>query len=317
MNQNKDMQYHLSTRQIETVVEKAAHFLFDYCRRHEKHYMVTGVSGGLDSAVVLALAGRACEMADKEGFRLYSIGLLLPCHSDPVHAELGRLAIDRFSAKELLIELDEVFTFIEESVTNKTDDRIRAILSETGAEKELSGFSWSRRVAQGNIKARLRMLCGTYHVARMVDGLVLSTDNYSELLMGFWTINGDVGDLGAIQYILKGLELYDIARFLEVPEAILNAAPTDGLGISEGGDEAQLGADYETVDKIMVTLLQKGFDPDGPLAQLDNPAPVAGVEADLIFSLAQRTLKAAHKRAGCRGISRKELGLPPLSKIKV
>ena len=311
------MKYQLSPQQIDAAVDKAARFLFDYCRQYSKHYMVTGVSGGLDSAVVLALAGRACEMAEKEGFRLNSVGLLLPCHSDPAHAELGRLAINRFSAKELVVELDEVFTFVEESVIKQTDARIKTLLQETGGEKALTGFPWSKRVAQGNIKARLRMLCGTYHVARMVDGLVLSTDNYSELLMGFWTINGDVGDLGAIQYILKGLELYDIARFLDVPEAILNAAPTDGLGISEGGDEAQLGADYETVDKVMITLLQNGFNPDGSPAQLNNPIPVAGVEADLVFNLAQKTLKAAHKRAGCRGISREKLGLPRLVEIKV
>ncbi|MCK5681256.1 hypothetical protein KAI46_10655, partial [bacterium] len=87
--------------------------------------------------------------------------------------------------------------------------------------------------------------------------------------------------------------------------------------ISEGGDEAQLGADYETVDKVMITLLQNGFDPDGSPAQLNNPVPVAGVEADLVFNLSQRTLKAAHKRSGCRGISRKDLGLPTLTGIKV
>ena len=44
--------------------------------------------------------------------------------------------------------------------------------------------------------------------------------------------------------------------------------------------------------------------------------PVAGVEIDLVLNLAQRTLKAAHKRTGCRGISRKELGLPRLVEIK-
>lgn len=311
------MKYHLTNTEIETVVDKAADFLFDYCRRHAKHYMVTGVSGGLDSAVILALADRACNMAEKAGFKLSSIGLLLPCHSDPAHAELGRLAINRFSAKELLIELDEVFTFVEKSAITKTDTRIRDILEETGGEKALAGFPWSKRVAQGNIKARLRMLCGTYHVARMVDGLVLSTDNYSELLMGFWTINGDVGDLGAIQYILKGLELYDIARFLGVPEAILKTAPTDGLGITEGGDETQLGADYETVDKIMVTLLQNNFDPDGSFTQLDNLPVIAGAEANLVFDLAQRTLKAAHKRAGCQSISREDLGLLPLAEITI
>ncbi len=314
------MTYKLSTQQIETAVKRMAGFLYDYCRQNDKHYLVTGVSGGLDSAVVLALAGRACELAQVEGFKLTSIALLLPCHSDPEHARLGRLAIERFAAHELTVELDEIFTFIEQTVSPKTEARIREILLATGGERELDTLTWSKKVAQGNIKARLRMLCGTYHIARLVNGLVISTDNYSELLMGFWTINDDVGDLGPIQYILKGLELYDIARFLKVPEEIIKTAPTDGLGITEGGDQAQLGADYETVDRIMINLIKNGFDPDGNLDQLNNLehnlTEIAKTEPTLSKNLAQRALNAAHKRASCRSISREKLGLIAIEEIE-
>jgi NH3-dependent NAD+ synthetase len=71
----------------------------------------------------------------------------------------------------------------------------------------------------------MRMAFGTYHIARMMKGMVLSTDNLSEYWMAFWTLHGDVGDFGMIQMMLKGLELYDLARYLGVPSEIIAARP--------------------------------------------------------------------------------------------
>ena len=91
------------------------------------------------------------------------------------------------------------------------------------------------KIRMGNIKARLRMIY-LYNLASKSNGLVLSTDNFTEYMLGFWTLHGDVGDFGIIQKVLKGLELYDIARYLDVPQEIIDAKPDDGLGIA-GGDE--------------------------------------------------------------------------------
>ncbi len=311
------MTYKLSPKQIERAVDRASGFLFDYCREHDKHYLVTGVSGGLDSAVVLGLAEQAQQMAERENFRLFSIGLIMPCVSDPQHAELGRQTIRRFAAEEIVIDLDEAFFLINERLNHDTNRKVEALLRRTEGLKERAAFAWGKRVAQGNIKARLRMLAGTYHVARLVDGLVLSTDNYSELLMGFWTINGDVGDLAPIQHFFKGLELYDIARFLNVPDAIIKALPTDGLGIVNGGDEAQLGADYKTVDKVMINLLQNGFDPDGSRLQLDNLAAIDGIADEVVYKLAERCLNAAYKRNGTGFPTREELRLPTINGMEI
>ena len=40
------MKYHLSPQQIETAVDKAARFLFDYCRQHSKHYLESSDKSG-------------------------------------------------------------------------------------------------------------------------------------------------------------------------------------------------------------------------------------------------------------------------------
>ena len=44
---------------------------------------------------------------------------------------------------------------------------------------------------QGNIRARLRMIT-LYTLAHELGGIVGSTDNFSELAAGFWTLHGDV-----------------------------------------------------------------------------------------------------------------------------
>jgi NH3-dependent NAD+ synthetase len=83
---------------------------------------------------------------------------------------------------------------------------------------------------------------------------VLSTDNYTEYLLGFWTLHGDVGDLGLIQNLWK-TEVYGLANYLRDEVEMLNkhsaalyecicATPTDGLGVSSS-DLVQLYPEWE------------------------------------------------------------------------
>lgn len=310
------MPYKLTEEQIKTAVESGAMSLADYCREHNIHYVVTGVSGGLDSAVTLGLARKACQLAEASGFKLASVGLIMPCDSAPEAEALGREAIEKFGAREVRLDLGPVFEYAYANLTAGTDEQIKKILAETGGERELKDWDESRRIAQGNIKARLRMIFGTYHTARMVRGLVLSTDNLSEYWMAFWTLHGDVGDFGMIQHVLKGLELYDIARYLGVPEGIIAARPDDGLGVA-GGDEDQLGAAYPALDRIMIKLLKSGFDPEGGREQLDKLPEIEGVPAETVRRLAGRCLAGAFKRRGSISLTRADLGLPKIGDIEL
>jgi len=160
------------------------------------------------------------------------------------------------------------------------------------------------------------MMLGTYHVARMIKGIVLSTDNLSEFWMAFWTICGDVGDYGMIQQLLKGLELSELAIYLGVPEEIVAAKPDDGLAIA-GGDEDQLGAAYPVIDQIMIKLVQSGFDPDGEMDQLDSLPQISGFDQDLVHGLARRALIGSYKRKGTVILSRTYLGLPEVDELNL
>lgn len=317
--EERKMAYRLSTEQITRVVENGARALSDYCQKSNIHYVVVGSSGGLDSAVTLGFAERASQMAFSHGFKLTLVGLIMPCESKPWAEKLGREAIQRFNAKEIRINLTDFLHFATApgELVSRVDKQVKRILEETGSVAALSEWDKSKKVAQGNIRARLRMMFGVYHVARMMKGMVLSTDNLSEFWMAFWTICGDVGDFGIIQQILKGLELYDIARYLGVPKRIIEARPDDGLEVSDGGDEGQLGASYPVLDRVMIQLIQKGFDPDGSLKQIQNLPEVSGAPSHVVRALATRSLLGAYKRKGTIVLSRKELGLLPIREIPV
>lgn len=309
------MTYKLSEEQIAGVVKKGAAALFRYCQSSDIHYLVIGSSGGLDSAVMLGFSQRACQIATDADFPLTSVGLIMPCQSSPEDERLGREAIRVFGAKGIYISLDALYRSLQENTFDKEwlDGQILIIRQADG--DSLSHWAWLKKIAQGNIKARLRMIMA-YHVARMLEGIVLSTDNLSEFWMAFWTLHGDVGDFGLIQNILKGLELYDIAQYLGVPQEIIDRKPSDGLGIS-GTDEDQLGANYSILDRAMIGLIQQDFGPDGSLDQLQNLPVIQGVSKSVVEKLAERCLRGSFKRQGPVVLSRKDLGLIPIEEIEL
>src|SRR4030042_422534 len=130
------------------------------------------------------------------------------------------------------------------------------------------------KIANGNIKARIRMIVN-YFTAGIGSGLALSNDNLTEYWLGFWTKWGDVGDYGMIQNLWKS-EIYDFIPYLEqkldregrntyAMETCKEGMPTDGLGISNS-DLDQILPDwkekfnnhidaYGEVDKILKTWL--------------------------------------------------------------
>ena len=128
------------------------------------------------------------------------------------------------------------------------------------------------KLRQGNMKARMRMMV-LFDLAQLYHGMVISTDNYTEYLTGFWTLHGDVGDYAPMQHLWK-TEVYALANFLlaeETPEqqaalqSCIDATPVDGLGISNSDCE-QLGVpNYFEADRIFAAYFQ------GDESLLDHP----------------------------------------------
>jgi len=91
-----------------------------------------------------------------------------------------------------------------------------------------------------------------YYFAGVYGYLVAGTGNKVEDFgVGFFTKYGDGGvDLSPIADLMKS-EVYEIAKFLEVPNTIQKAQPTDGLFGDSRTDEDQIGASYNELEWAM------------------------------------------------------------------
>jgi NAD+ synthetase len=216
---------------LRAVGERLVAQLADYRHQTGVGTAVLGMSGGVDSAVTAALLKAA-------GWRV--IGYTLPIEQDPVETERGIEACHALGIEHLHLDLG---------------DQYRSMVTGLGAlDAALPGSDdAAHRTRRGNVRARLRMVT-LYDQAHRWGGLVASTDNFSELGAGFWTLHGDVGDLAPVQTLLKSWEIPWMARAYGVPERTWRANPTDGLGIG-AGDEAQIGATYLQWDIVVFAVM--------------------------------------------------------------
>ena len=223
----------------------------DYLRQNTAlQSLVVGLSGGIDSALTCVLASELVKRMP----HIRLIGRSIPIESNKAdEIERGRMIGENFCAHFKQEDLTDTFQSLHRSLAVKHDN----VRPDTYEEK----------IRRGNIKARLRMIY-LFDLAHYENGMVLSTDNYTELLLGFWTLHGDVGNYGFIQHLWK-TEVYGLAGFLvdryrkekefskaDALQRCIDAVPTDGLGITDS-DFDQIGVnDYRTVDDILIDYLR-------------------------------------------------------------
>ncbi len=241
----------------------------DFIRREAGgRRLVLGLSGGVDSAVTAALAARA---VGREGV----LALLMS-------EEGSTLKEDMDDAAGLAAMLG-----------------IRCMrIDITGAAKaviEAAGFRGDR-VAEGNVKARIRMVF-LYYVANAENRLVVGCGDRSELLTGYFTKYGDGGvDMLPIGGLYKS-QVKDMARHLGLPEGIAMKASSPSLWPGHRAED-ELGMDYPTIDLVLHLRVDRGYDLEGIVREL-------GTERRRTEVILRRIDENAHK-----------LRPPPVARIK-
>lgn len=201
------------------------------------HRAVLGLSGGVDSAVTAFLCARALGPERVHALRLpYRT-------SHPSSLEDAQLVVDALGIHCSTIDISPAV------------DGYLQFEPDAGERR------------RGNVMARTRMVV-LFDQSAKLDALPVGTGNKTERLLGYFTWHADdsppvnpIGDLFKTQ-------VWELARYLGVPQRLIAKAPTADLQADQT-DEADLGITYARADAILAQLLlgfsnrqlaERGFD---------------------------------------------------------
>lgn len=206
---------------IERLITERSQFLKDYLKSTYAKGYVLGISGGLDSFVASMLVKHA-------GLQLISVSLPYGRQKD---------INDAFDSVDVIQPYKFIIHNIEQAVDGHMNEISTIVLSQLPKE--------SLNLIKGNVMARERMAV-QYSYGSIFDSLVIGTDHATECVVGFYTKWGDgAADVNPLSGLTKDI-LYDMARYFNAPENIINKAPSAGLWDNQT-DENELGLKYSDI----------------------------------------------------------------------
>jgi NAD+ synthase len=238
-------------------------FIADSVRKNGFQNAIVGVSGGLDSAVVLALCKKAL------GSR-HTFALLLPYRvSTPDSQRHGEMVCARLRIPYETIDITPaVDAYFDRCPT-------------------------ANKLQIGNKCARERMSV-LYDFSVRRRALVAGTSNKSELLIGYSTQFGDsaaaflpIGDLYKTQ-------VFELGRHLRIPEEIIAKKPSADLWPGQT-DEKEIGIAYSDLDIILHLIIDMRWD-EGEIVERGYSLPlIRRIKAMIVNSQFKRTMPPVAK----------------------
>jgi NAD+ synthase (glutamine-hydrolysing) len=238
----------------------------DYAHKNGFSRALLGLSGGIDSALTLAIA---VDALGKENVR----AVLMP---------------SRYTS-ELSLQMAEL-------QANTQEVRCSTISIENAFETFLSDLAdafvgTTPDITEENLQARCRAVF-LMALSNKSGDLVLTTGNKSELAMGYSTLYGDMaGGFAVLKDVWKTF-VFDLARYRNtlspvIPEPVINRAPTAELSHNQK-DEDNLPP-YAVLDAILQRYIEQK-------QSIEQIITEGGFSADIVRRVITLTLKNEYKR---------------------
>ncbi len=237
-------------------------FLRDYLDEACVDGYVMGLSGGVDSSTVLALASKAVG-------RDHLYVLLMPDRETTPEEDIS----------DALYLLKTYGISYETIYINEILDSYR---------RSLRFFNGEHNIATGNLRARIRMNI-LYYYANLRNYLVLGTSDRSELLIGYFTKYGDGGaDLLPLGSLYKTQVRY-LAKHLGIPDHIAFKPSSPRLWKGHMAED-ELGMRYEEIDLILYALFDLGL-------SIEETVRETGLPRDKVLRVIEMHRRSRHKRS--------------------
>ncbi len=238
----------------------------DYFHKQGFTKACLGLSGGIDSCVVAAVAKEALGQKNV-------LALFLPSRFTSQDSRTDAYQI----AKNLGIEIQEL----------SIEPALNAFLETLDAAPESEDFGVTEENLQSRIRGVLLMA-----LSNKKGHIVLNTGNKSEVAMGYTTLYGDsVGAIGVLGDLLKR-QVFEVAgyinqRYKAIPERVLTRPPTAELRFNQKDSDTL--PEYPILDAIVDAFIVKRHTPE-------EIASEQGIDLELVLGVCKKIHQNEYKR---------------------
>lgn len=239
--------------------------LKDYFYKNGYKKACVGLSGGIDSSVVLSIA---VDALGAENVR----AMMMPSQFSSDHSVEDAVKL----AENLGVEYNVV------PITEAYKSIVESLMPVVGG----TPFD----ATEENIQARIRTIM-LMALQNKQNYVMLNSSNKSENALGWCTLYGDTAGAISITGDVYKSEIYDLARYINreseiIPENILNKEPSSEL--YAGQKDSDLLPPYEVVDAILYRMIERG--------QHREEIINAGFDAEVVHKIHKMVMRNEKKR---------------------